>query len=278
MHVDKLRNPWVFSLPLDISELVLCCCSRKYLFFASCQRGWLLISTEDDDFWLLIHHCSSIYVIVAEWPTCFFSVLPVGQCRSIRDKLLTQPLPKNRHSLAARGAPLPIPDQGGQADLGYSGWSVCHVRKWVLSLALCRNMFVQEHVFRQVLIVPFAAGISMNKFWCSLAFWQLLTAFCLIQDHYPYAEMSDLEVKKLLSFPFLASSVQCDHWRMRTEPSHLDLPVRLRWKNSYVACFTQPRASFPCFNAACWVTRLLVWKLDSYMLLPRLANSYRAFL
>lgn len=70
-----------------------------------------------------------MYGIVAEWLTYFFPVLPIGQCRSIGDKLLTQPLPKNRHSPAARGAPLPVPDQGGQADLSYSGRSVCHVGK-----------------------------------------------------------------------------------------------------------------------------------------------------
>ncbi|XP_075022101.1 GATOR1 complex protein NPRL3 isoform X2 [Calonectris borealis] len=71
---------------------------------------------------------------------CFGSIRECSQCRSICDKLLTQPLPKNRHSLAARGAPLPVPDQGGQADLSYSGRSVCHVRN------LCTTGVVRLHI------------------------------------------------------------------------------------------------------------------------------------
>lgn len=120
---------------------------------------------------------------MAEWPICFFSVLPVGQCRSICDKLLTQPLPKNRHSLAAWGAPLPIPDQRGQADLSYSGWSVCHVRKWVLSLALCRNTFVQEHFIRKVLIVPSYFFCGWDQHEQVLVLFSILTAFDCILPH-----------------------------------------------------------------------------------------------
>lgn len=114
---------------------------------------------------------------------CFFSVLPAGQCRSICDKLLTQPLPKNCHSLAARGAPLSVPDQGGQADLSYSGWSVCHVRKWVLSLALCRSMFVQEHFFRKVLIVPSYFFCGWDQYEQVLLLFSILTAFDCILPH-----------------------------------------------------------------------------------------------
>lgn len=113
----------------------------------------------------------------------FFSVLPVGQRRSVRDKLLTQPLPKNRHSPAARGASLPIPDQGGQADPGYSGWSVCHVRKWVLSLTVCRNMFVQEHSFRKVLIVPSYFFCGWNQCEQVLVLFSVPTAFDCILPH-----------------------------------------------------------------------------------------------
>lgn len=50
---------------------------------------------------------------------------PTGQRGSLGDQLPAQPFPTHRHRAAARGAPLPVPHSGGQADPRAAGRGVC---------------------------------------------------------------------------------------------------------------------------------------------------------
>lgn len=50
---------------------------------------------------------------------------PAGQRGPVGDQLPAHPLPSHRHRAAARGAPLPVPDAGGEADPCAAGRGVC---------------------------------------------------------------------------------------------------------------------------------------------------------
>jgi len=163
-----------------------------------------------------------MWLWLIDWPA---SMLPIGQCRSISDKLPTQPFPSDRHRLAARGAPLPIPDQGGQTHLSYSGWSVCHVREWVLSLDWT-GICLSGVLFQKSADGAFC-GWDLDVL--VLVLFSILTAFDCVLPH-PRSQFLCRSEKRSSLADFCAGLVQSNHWRVCTEC--LNLPVRMRWKNS----------------------------------------------
>lgn len=59
-----------------------------------------------------------------------------GQRWPLRHQLHAQPVTPHRHRPAARGAPLPLPDQRGQTHAGRPGWDNDRDREWDSSLCL----------------------------------------------------------------------------------------------------------------------------------------------
>lgn len=144
--------------------------------------------------------------------------------------------------------------------------------------ALSSNGSVQEHSFREVLIVPSYFSCAGGHCEQVLVLCSVLTAFpCILPQPSSLSLCWDVsfrgEVVSLLSLLVKFSRTPGD-----SALSHHVCLFLSAWKSSYVTCFTQPRASFPCFNAVCWVTRLPMWKALPLHAATWLANSYRALL